>query len=310
MTQPSIETFHQNFDIGNTFENFAEIKDFCQAYPLSKSIAIWMLGMYASFEIPWIQDITHLSFFAEDITWFPSTLRHIKSLRQLHIEFNPITDSLEFLLELDNLEYVAISYEQRPFLPPAYNKTIVYADIVEIMMKMDFLSRDLTVVPEAIQQARDLYQQGTDDSLRQAKELLTPFLYASLIVDDWSDVPTFDQVCDHTSVEYLCYDEYIYLEEFSFEFREENAPYIGAVASTCIYFTEESYLSESGEPRDVPIDFFTEVALATNIEFTAEEIWRTHNDDWLSVYEGWYTAYFSNHITQELLQGIANLLED
>ena len=310
MTQPSIETFHQDFDIGNAFENFAEIKDFCQAYPLSKSIAIWMLGMYASFEIPWIQDITHLSFFAEEITWFPSTLRHIKSLRQLHIEFNPITDSLEFLLELDTLDYIAISYEQRPFIPATYNKTIVYADIVSIGMKMDFLSRDLTMVPEAIQQSKQLYLQGTEDSLRQAKELLTPFLYASLIIDDLDNLPTIAKVCDHSYWCYQCSEEYIYLEEFFFEFREENAPYIGAVASTCIYFTEEGYLSESGEPRDVPIDFFTEVALATNIEFTAEEIWRTHNDDWLSVYEGWYTAYFSNHITQELLQGIANLLED
>jgi hypothetical protein len=211
-------------------------------------------------------------------------------------------------LELDNLDYIAISYEQRLFIPAAYNKTSVYADIVEIMMKMDFLSRDLTVVPEAIQQAKKLYQQGTEDSLRQAKELLTPFLYASFIVDDWSNVPIFDQVCDHTSGEYLCSDEYIYLEEFFFEFQEENAPYIGAVAATCIYFTEESYLSENGEPRDVPIEFFDEIAFSTNIELTDEEIWRTHNDDWLSVYEGWYTAYFSNHITQALLQGIVNPL--
>ena len=76
-----------------------------------------------------------------------------------------------------------------------------------------------------------------------------------MIVDDWSDVPTLDQVCDHAFGEYLCYDEYIYLEEFFFAEILENAPYIGAVASTCIYFTEEGYLSESGEPRDVPIDF-------------------------------------------------------
>ena len=308
-TQPSIERFHQDFGIDNTFENFAEINEFCQGYPLSKSIAIWLLGMYASLEIPWTQNLTRLSFFAEEIAWFPSTLRHIKSLRQLHIEFNPITDSLDFLLELNNLDYVAISYEQRPFLPTAYNQTIVYADIVSIGMKMDFLSRDLTVVPEAIQQAKELYQQGTDDSLRQAKELLTPFLYASLIIDDLDNLPTIAKVCDHSYWCYQCSEEYIYLENFFFEFRDENAPYIGAVATTCMYFNEENYLSESGESRNVPIEFFTEVALATNIELTDEEIWRTHNDDWLSVYEGWYTAYFSNHITQELLGGIANLLE-
>lgn len=305
---PSIDTFHQDLGVSNTFENFADISEFCKDYPLSKSIALWILGMYASLETPWTQKITHLSFFTEEISWFPSTLRHINSLRQLHIEFNPITDSLDFLLELNNLDYVAISYEQRPFLPAAYSKTIVYADIVSIGMKMDFLSRDLTVVPEAIQQAKELYQQGTDDSLRQAKELLIPFLYASLIVDDWSAVPTLAQVCDYTSGEYLCSDEYIYLEEFFFEFREENAPYIGAVASTCVYFIEESYLSENGEPRDVPIDFFDEIAMSTTIELTDEEIWRTHNDDWLSVYEGQYTAYFSNHITQDLLEGIANPL--
>ena len=112
--QPDVDTFHQDFGIDNTFENLAGINEFCQGYPLSKSIAIWMLGMYASFEIPWTQNITRLSFFAAEIAWFPSTLRYIKSLRQLHIEFNPITDSLDFLLELDNLDYVAISYEQRP----------------------------------------------------------------------------------------------------------------------------------------------------------------------------------------------------
>ena len=120
---------------------------------------------------------------------------------------------------------------------------------------MDFLSRDLTMVPEAIQQSKQLYLQGTEDSLRQAKELLTPFLYASLIIDDLDNLPTIAKVCDHSYWCYQCSEEYIYLEEFFFEFREENAPYIGAVASTCIYFTEEGYLSESGEPRDVPIDF-------------------------------------------------------
>ena len=102
--QPSIDTFHQDLGSDNRFENFADISEFCKDYPLSKSIALWMLGMYASLEIPWTQNLTRLSFFAEEISWFPSTLRHIKSLRQLHIEFNPITDSLDFLLELNNLD--------------------------------------------------------------------------------------------------------------------------------------------------------------------------------------------------------------
>jgi len=301
----SFESFHQKLSITEAFVNLQSIQDYCASFPFGTSISLWILGMYASFDVSWTKEMTELRLFSQEITWFPAMLRHLKNLRRLHIEFNPITEDLVFLSELSQLEYISISIEQRERIPTSFDKKIIYADMVAIGMKRNFLYQDVQYVPQELKHAKALWQNNTEEDRKKAIELVRPMLHATFILDGYDEESRIFEVLEE-ALYYL--DEDIYLWDFYIDFGAENAPYVGACAVVCLYFSEDSYISDDGVPRSISNECLSDFAYITNIELHTPEMMK-NSHDWSPVYEGLYTAYFLSvaHLTRQDLREIARI---
>ena len=173
------------------------------------------------------------------------------------------------LCSLPKLKFLAISLEQEEFLPQGLEVDIAYTKMCSVSKKIgppEATGRDMDPKQPDFLEAKRLWLKGSDESKEKAKELIFPYIRATLIVPNSN--------LSEEELENYIYDPYSYddgdipISEFFLHFDEdESIPMLGFASVFTLDFKHRAFPYDDEKEEEVEAYEYLMSGLATIVSF-------------------------------------------
>ena len=279
-----------------------EIYQVLKDHPHGGYISLWILGYLAQQKVEWVIELKELYLTYKGFEELPKNLQYLQNIEMIRLEYNPIQKKMEPLLSLPKLKFLAISLEQEEFLPQGLEVDIAYTKMCSVSKKIgppDATGMDMDPSQPDFLEAKRLWLEGSEESKEKAKELIFPYIRATLIVpnSNLSEEELENYIHDPYSYE----DGDIPISEFFLHFEEdESIPMLGFSSVFTLDFKHRAFPYDEEKEEEVEAYWYLMSGLATIVSFEINSYCFGTNsyyddEDWLYLYNsGWF--YFEDTI--------------